>query len=399
MISSTQALTQATLTGAGQTIAISWPFLASSDLTVIQTRSGVDTLLVLNTDYTVTGGGIIPAAGNVVMVAGLNGDIITVYRSVPLTQTTQLTTLSAIPAKTLETTYDRLVMQIQELQNSVQHALRVPLTNDATSDMALANRKGNVVGFDSSGNLTFYSISGGIVAAQSIAGTSGQILVNGTFGTPQTGACVLTLATGGLSTITGTANQVLANGTSGSPQSGAVTLTLPQSIDTAAQVRFARIGLNVAPANTTDLLITRSVPPSSAQASVVVQGGLTAAYDLHPNAFRDVTVFTPTVAADGYCSFDAQTTMAGTVALNHYRGFQVRHGYTGTGTLGEMTGFMTANMGLSGTGTVTFLRGFYVSNASISGGGTVGQFDGIYMDQLSNATGLVNAIYIAGNNR
>jgi hypothetical protein len=91
--------------------------------------------------------------------------------------------------------------------------------------------------------------------------------------------------------------------------------------------------------------------------------------------------------------------MGGTMALNHYRGYQVRHGYTGSGVLGEMSGYMTSNMGLSGTGTITFMRGFYVSQPTISGGGTVGQFDGIYMDALSNATGNVNAIYLAGANR
>lgn len=41
-----------------------------------------------------------------------------------------------------------------------------------------------------------------------------------------------------VSSLTGTANQVLVNGTSGSPQTGAITLTLPQDIDTTSSPIF-----------------------------------------------------------------------------------------------------------------------------------------------------------------
>ena len=61
-----------------------------------------------------------------------------------------------------------------------------------------------------------------------------------------------TLATTGatIPSITGTANEVLVNGTVGSPVTGtAVTLTLPQDIDTAATVRFGKLGLGVAASN------------------------------------------------------------------------------------------------------------------------------------------------------
>lgn len=57
---------------------------------------------------------------------------------------------------------------------------------------------------------------------------------DGTWGTP--------VGTG-VSTLTGTANQVLVNGTSGTPTSGAVTLTLPQSIASTSTPTFSSLTL------------------------------------------------------------------------------------------------------------------------------------------------------------
>lgn len=386
-------------------------FQFSSDLAVYdlgQSATSIDppVLLTLNSDYTVTGGGYNGTTqmqtGSITVVTGgahnvQVNDYIRILRQAPVNQTSSLVT-GVLTAAAIEKALDKQAMLSQQLTERSIRSLQFEPGEVQPGLMLRTARSGKVLGFDSSGVLTYYAFVGGSIAPQSVQGTSGQILVNGTFGVPTTGAITLTLA-GGAFTATGTANQVLVNGTSGSAQSAPFTLTLPQSIATTSTVQFGKLGINGSPATNSDIIVFRTVPATTAQASVVVNGSLTAAYDLHPNAFRDLTVFTPTAVADGYCSFDSQTQMAGTVALNHYRGYQVRNSYTGSGTLGEMSGFMTANFGLSGLGNVTFLRGFYVSNPSISGGGAVGQFDGIYMDQLSNATGLVNAIYIAGNNR
>ena len=61
----------------------------------------------------------------------------------------------------------------------------------------------------------------------------------------------------GVTSITGTANQVLANGTSGSAQTGAVILTLPQNIDTAAAVQFGSVtfGSTISPAVTAKITV------------------------------------------------------------------------------------------------------------------------------------------------
>jgi hypothetical protein len=82
-------------------------------------------------------------------------------------------------------------------------------------------------------------------ALQSVSGTGtlGQVLTSNGPGTLPTWQGVFGNV---VSSLTGTANQVLVNGTSGSPTTGAVTLTLPQSIDTAATLQFAKLGLGAA---------------------------------------------------------------------------------------------------------------------------------------------------------
>lgn len=365
-ISATTDRTQYTLTGSGQTLSFPYYFLATSDLAVIKTLAGVDSTLTLNVDYTVTGAGV-EAGGSVIMTAGANGDVITIYRNMPQAQPTDFTAGGPLPATSIETVADRLTMLVQQTQRQVERSLRIPVSNSVVATMLKNDRKSKVVGFDSNGDLTYYAFAGGVIVPQSVQGT---------------------------------ANQVLVNGGSGSAVTGAIILTLPQDIATTSTVRFGKLGINGAAVTNSDITVTRSLPGSTAQASIVVSGSLTpgAATDLHPNAFRDITTFTPTATADAYSGYDAQATVGGSVALNHFHGYQCRNMFTGTNTLDIMTGYATTNMGLNGAGVVTFLRGLYVSQPTITGGGSVGQFDGIYMDALTNSTGLVNAIYIAGAN-
>jgi len=362
-------------------IPIVFPYQQGSDLLVLNIGQGgtsIDppTVLALNSDYTVTGGGYNATtnmqSGNVVVITGgannvQTNDQIVVLRNVPVNQLTSLTT-GILTAAAIEKALDKQATISQQLTEGGSRTLRFQPGEVISGTLGRTARSSKVLGFDSAGNIAYYAFSGGTVLPQSIQGT---------------------------------ANQVLVNGSSGTPVTGAATLTLPQSVATSSTVQFGKLGIGSAPSANADIFVTRSLPAVTAQASISVGGALNAPAltDLHPNAFRDTTVFTPTAAGDAYASFDAQSTMGGVVALNHFNGYQVRHGYIGTGTLGLMSGYATANMGLSGLGTITFMRGLYVSQPTISGGGTVGQFDGIYMDDLSNSTGSVNAIYIAGDDR
>lgn len=71
------------------------------------------------------------------------------------------------------------------------------------------------------------------------------------------GAGNLGFTTGVATSITGTANQVLVNGTSGTPQTGAVTLTTPQNIATTSSPTFSNLkltGANILDTNNNTIL-------------------------------------------------------------------------------------------------------------------------------------------------
>lgn len=411
MISSQTARIKYTVTDLADTYVVPFYFLADADLVVVITdEDGVDgSPLVLNTDYTVAGEGV-EAGGTITLTsaAAAVDESVTIYRGGDLVQPAEYPTSGQFPSATTEQSQDRLTMLVQQLQLDVARAIRVPVTNDELDPLTIAGRASKVVGFDSDGNLTYYSVVAGSIVPQSVQGTANQVLVNGGSGSAVTGAVVLTLpqsiGTASIPQFAGlnvghASDTTIARLSAGVLGLEGVTI-LTETSTTTAQPRFAKLGINGSLVANSDITVTRSLPNATAQASVVVTGALTppAATDLHPNAFRDTTTFTPTAAGDAYCSYDAQASVGGAVALNHFHGYQSRHGFTGSGTLGIMSGYATTNMGLSGLGTITFLRGLYVSQPTIAGGGTVGQFDGIYMDALSNSTGLVNAIYIAGAN-
>lgn len=168
-LSSSQARVQYTLSGSGQTLTVPFKFIAAADLTVIKTVAGVDTILVLNSNYTVTGGGSLPATGAVVMTAGTSGDIITIYRNADLTQPSVYASNDAFPAKTTETALDRVTMMVQQLGLLVRRSLRIPVSAAETNDLgAVATRRGKVVGFDANGAPSLYDPAAAVFATGNV---------------------------------------------------------------------------------------------------------------------------------------------------------------------------------------------------------------------------------------
>lgn len=110
-------------------------FLANSHITVIKTNSaGADTTLTETTDYTLTGVGSY-AGGSVTLVAALaSGEKLTIVRSVPLTQPTDLRNQGAFFAEVHEDAFDRLCMQVQQVGESIDRAVRVPITSSVSPD-------------------------------------------------------------------------------------------------------------------------------------------------------------------------------------------------------------------------------------------------------------------------
>lgn len=138
---------QVTLTGSGQAIPLPFYFLEDGDLAVFKTVAGVDTLLVLNTNYTVAGAGD-PEGGMIAMIGGTNGDVITVARSDALTQEEEFLYMGALSPSAITRGYDRVVMQLQRLLSMAKRSIRFPVTNAEGGELSLTARMGKLLGFN-----------------------------------------------------------------------------------------------------------------------------------------------------------------------------------------------------------------------------------------------------------
>ena len=129
-----------------QEVPFTFPILVSSDLEVTArvTATGVETALVLDTDYTVDidddGTGTITIIGD-----GTGNDNVAVTseiwvaRDTPKTQTLDLAQGGAFNAENVEDAFDRATKQIIENTDNVTRSLRAPATDDEDLDMELPN--------------------------------------------------------------------------------------------------------------------------------------------------------------------------------------------------------------------------------------------------------------------
>lgn len=116
-----------------------------------------------------------------------------------------------------------------------------PNAGTISTGVTLGDVTMNVTGTDAEGDM-YYRNSSGVLVRMGV-GTNGQIITsNGTI--PQWSPA----SAAGTASVQGTLNQVLVNGTTGSPQTGAITLTLLQDIHTTATPTF--YGLNLGPSGT-----------------------------------------------------------------------------------------------------------------------------------------------------
>jgi hypothetical protein len=129
-------------TGNGSTTVFSFTFriFAASDLVVTKADAdGVETVLTLNTDYTVTGVGSY-SGGTVTISPALSSDYsLTIQRVLPLTQETDLRNQGQFFAETHEDVFDRMSMINQQLQEQLDRAAKLPVTNTADADALVAD--------------------------------------------------------------------------------------------------------------------------------------------------------------------------------------------------------------------------------------------------------------------
>jgi len=127
--------------GAGTTgpFTVGFRFLADDHLSVVQADAdGVETVLTLTTDYTVTGAG--GASGTVTLVSALPvGETLTITRDVPFTQEADYVQNDAFPAESHETALDLLTMQTQQLKEQVDRAAKLPVSSTDDADALVAD--------------------------------------------------------------------------------------------------------------------------------------------------------------------------------------------------------------------------------------------------------------------
>jgi hypothetical protein len=107
--------------------AIPFPFFENGHIRAVVTNSaGVDTELALGSGFTLTGAGN-PSGGSLVTVAAVPATSkVTIFRSVPATQTTSYQEGGDFPAASHERALDKLTMIAQQTKRLADRALKVP---------------------------------------------------------------------------------------------------------------------------------------------------------------------------------------------------------------------------------------------------------------------------------
>jgi len=123
--------------GAGTTgpFAVPFRFLDAAHLRVIRNTAGVETVLALGTDYTVSGVGA--TSGTVTLVAPLPiGQTLTVVRNVPATQEADYVPGDAFPAESHESALDKLTMIAQQNTEALGRTLRIsPSVSNVSTEL------------------------------------------------------------------------------------------------------------------------------------------------------------------------------------------------------------------------------------------------------------------------
>jgi hypothetical protein len=156
-VSSTTSKVSFSGNGSTTAFAVSFYFLATSDLKVtLRKADGTEVVKTLATDYTVTGAGV-TSGGTVTMgTAPASGETLVIQRNVPFTQLVDYQPNDPFPANTHEQALDKLTMEVQQLNEAVSRSIKVSTTNTITSPeftVDATTRANKVLAFDAAGEL------------------------------------------------------------------------------------------------------------------------------------------------------------------------------------------------------------------------------------------------------
>lgn len=126
--------------GVQTVFAYGFKVFADTELEVIRAAaSGAETTLTLGTDYTVSGVGL-DVGGNVTLTAApASGETLVILRSMPFTQQTDLRNQGGFYPEVHERVFDRIVMQVQQLKEAVERAVKVTASSGASPDALIAS--------------------------------------------------------------------------------------------------------------------------------------------------------------------------------------------------------------------------------------------------------------------
>ena len=137
--------------GNGVTTVFSYGFriLDEDHIRVIKTSAlGVETVLTIATDYTVSGVGN-PAGGSVTLLsAPATGETVTLLRAVPFVQETDLENQGAYYAETVEDALDLAAMRDQQLAEELDRALRIPASSSAVDLQLPTPEAGKIISWN-----------------------------------------------------------------------------------------------------------------------------------------------------------------------------------------------------------------------------------------------------------
>lgn len=143
--------------GNGVTLAFAVPFrfLVNTDLTVtLRSTAGIDSTLVLNTNYTLTGADNDKGGTLTMVVAPVVGERLVIERIVRITQETDYPEGGNFPADAHERALDKLTMIAHQLRSRTDRSLRAPIGEVVAELPSAAQRANTIQGYDSQGNPT-----------------------------------------------------------------------------------------------------------------------------------------------------------------------------------------------------------------------------------------------------
>ncbi|MCK1685627.1 hypothetical protein [Bradyrhizobium sp. 145] len=131
--------------------------LDEAHIQVIRSQAGVDTVLTLGGDYTVSGVGNDAGGAITIAVAPTATQTITILRSVPFTQETDLENQGAYFAETIEAALDLSAMRDQELRERQDRAIRFSGSDPILGSElgSVATRKNKLLGFGTNGEIIY----------------------------------------------------------------------------------------------------------------------------------------------------------------------------------------------------------------------------------------------------